>query len=103
MSRPKGRKMLSARRLEKIIGEMGGVKAIDADLRELRKTARLLSSDDPRMIDLHPDQWVGLYQGAVRATGSTLQEVLGSLESQGIPKAKALVRFITRYRRSMFL
>ena len=77
--------------------------AVARDIAEYRETARLLSSSQPRMVELYPMQWVAVYQGAVRAHGESRDEVLREIDSLQIPREKTLVRFIHSERRSLIL
>ena len=68
---------------------------VDRELRSFQRTALILSSDHPRLIDEYPRQWIAAYRGKVRAAGSTLDSVLAQVESQGIPKQHVIVSDLT--------
>ncbi len=89
--------------IENVIKMWGGPKAIEAEFRILKRSARRLSSNDPRLIDEYPNQWVGIYKGEVCAHGDTFKDVLDSLAKQGCPKNQTIIRYISQYRRAMFL
>ncbi len=77
--------------------------AVAEGIAEYRETARLLSSSQPRMVELYPMEWVALYRGAVRAHSPSRDEVLREIDSLQIPREKTLVRFIHSERRSLIL
>lgn len=89
--------------LKDVLDALGGPAAIESEARALRRSTRLLSSNDPRMIDQYPNQWVGIYDGKVQAHGDSFDQVLSELDRLGIPKNKSIIRYLTRYRRAMFL
>lgn len=82
-----------------------GKPAVDVanEMQTFSKTARALSSEHLRLIDQHPQQWVGLYDGEVKVFGKTLKSVMAQLEERGYPKAEVVVRFIDRERRMLIL
>ncbi len=69
---------------------------IDAELKRFSESARLLSAEHPRLIEEHPQQWVGVHNGAVKAAGKTLKSVLSQLKRKGCPNEETIVRFISR-------
>lgn len=76
---------------------------VDREIREFADAARLLSSDHPRLIDEHPLQWVGVYQGRVAATGKTLKSLVTQLDRDGVPKERTIIRFIDKEQRTLIL
>jgi hypothetical protein len=86
-----------------ILEEVGDPRDVDRDLRSFRNTARILSSSHPRLIDRYPKQWVALYRGRVRASGSTFAAVMAEIDNKGLPREHIIVRFIDRNQRTMIL
>jgi hypothetical protein len=72
-------------------------------LRAFRSAAKTLSSNHPRLIDKYPQQWVAVYSGEVKAHAPTIEGVLKELAEKGIPKERAIVRFIDRNQRTLIL
>ena len=72
-------------------------------LREFQRSARLLSGNQPRLIDEYPDQWVALSDNSVVAHGKALETVLQLLDTKGIDRADVIVRFIERTKRTLVL
>ena len=81
----------------------GSAEAIDRELRQFSDAAQALSSNHPRLIDEHPLQWVGIYQGRVAASAQTLNSLIEQLEGGGIPPKNAIVRFIDKNERTLIL
>ena len=81
----------------------GSAKGIDRELRQFADAAGVLSSDHPRLIDQHPLQWVGVYQGKVAASAQTLKSLLTQLQNAGIPPHNTIVRFIDKNERTLIL
>jgi len=78
-------------------------KQIDRELRVFSRAARLLSSDHPRLIEAHPDQWVGLYDGQVSATAKSLPALVTKLKKRGLSPNDAIIRFIDTSGRKLIL
>ena len=81
----------------------GSVEGIDRELRQFADAAGVLSSDHPRLIDEHPLQWVGVYQGKVAASAQTLSSLMRQLQNDGIPPQNTIVRFIDKNERTLIL
>jgi hypothetical protein len=87
-----------------MLKHLGGSAAyIKEELSSFRGSAKLLSSDHPRMIDEHPLQWIGVYEGKVAATGKSLKSLMLQLEKMKIPAKDAVIRFIDKEERVMIL
>lgn len=86
-----------------VLEQLGDPKDVERDLRSFRSTARVLSSSHPRLIDRYPKQWVALYRGRVRASGSTFASVMAQIDKKGLPREHVIVRFIDRNQRTMIL
>ncbi len=89
---------------ERLVREqLGNPADIDRELQSFRKTARVLSSEHPRLIDRYPKQWVAVYGGKVKAHGRTFRSVLQQLDQEGIPRENVIVRYISKEQRTMIL
>jgi hypothetical protein len=78
-------------------------KQVDRELRTFSRAARLLSSDHPRLIDEHPMEWVGIYDGKVRATAKSLRALLSQLKKHGLRPNEAIIRYIDTSGRKLIL
>jgi hypothetical protein len=78
-------------------------KQIDRELRTFSHNARLLSSKHPRLIQKHPKEWVGLYDGKVRATTRSLRALLSKLKQQGLAPSQTVIRYIDTSGRKLIL
>jgi hypothetical protein len=76
---------------------------MDRELRAFSRAARLLSSDHPRLIERHPKQWVGVYDGKVCATGKSLNALMAKLKKSGISPRDAIIRYIDTSGRKLIL
>ena len=81
----------------------GTVEIIDRELRLFAEAAQVLSSDHPRLINEHPLQWVGVFDGRVAASAQTLSSLMAQLEGGGIPPKHTIVRFIDKDERTLIL
>ena len=81
----------------------GSVGSIDRELRQFADAAKVLSSDYPRLIDKHPLQWVGVYQGKVAASAKSIKSLMTKLGKEGIPPERTIIRFIDKEERTLIL
>lgn len=86
-----------------VLDLLGDPREVDRELASFRRTARVLSSDHPRLIDEYPQQWIVAFEGKVRASGDTLASVLKQADVEGLPRDKIIVRHIDRNQRTMIL
>lgn len=78
-------------------------KQIDRELRTFSRAARILSSDHPRLIEEHPKEWVGLYDGKVSATAKTFNALIAKLKKRGLSPNEAIIRYIDTSGRLLIL
>lgn len=88
---------------EVILGQLGNPADIDRELQSFRRSARILSSHHPRLIDRYQKKWVAIYDGKTRAQGRTLQSIWQQLDKKGLPREHTIVRYIDKNQRTMIL
>ena len=88
---------------EVILGQLGNPADIDRELQRFRRSAKALSSNHPRFIDLYHKKWVAVYDGKTKAQGRTLQSVWRQLDKKGLPREHVIVRYIDKNQRTMIL
>jgi hypothetical protein len=76
---------------------------IDRELRSFSRAARVLSSDHPRLVDRHPEQWVGLHNGRVCTTAKSLSALISRLRKRGFSPNDAIIRYIDTSGRKLIL
>lgn len=67
---------------------------IVARLNTFRESARVFSSDQPRLIALYPEQWVAVVDGEVIAHSTSFETLMRQIEASGTPSQHVMVRFI---------
>ena len=72
-------------------------------LHDFQRSASVLSSDQPRLINKYPNQWVAVSDGSVVAHGKNLDKVLSQVDKMGVRRSEIIVRFIERTRRTLIL
>ena len=72
-------------------------------LRRFQRTAHVLSSNQPRLINEYPDQWVAVSESTVVAHGKSLDDVLRKVDRKGVRRSDVIVRFIERTQRTLIL
>ena len=82
---------------------IGDPRKVAEELQAFGKTAKLLSSRYPRMVERYPDQWIALHSGEVRAHGDSLDAVLQQIDAMGLSRDQVIVRFIDKEPRIMIL
>ena len=90
-----------ARLAERELG--ASAKKIDRELRKFSRAARLLSSSRPRLINTHPQEWVGLYDGEVCATDKSFNGLVRKLKRRGLSPKETIIRFIDTSERKLVL
>ncbi len=78
-------------------------KQIDRELRTFSRAARVLSSDHPRLIEKHPKEWVGIYDGKVCATGKSFNALMSKLKKRGLSPGDTIIRYIDTSGRKLIL
>jgi hypothetical protein len=78
-------------------------KQIDRKLRSFSRAARILSSNHPRLIDQHPKEWVGIYDGRVYATSKSFKGLMSILRQEGLPANDVIIRYIDTSGRKLIL
>jgi hypothetical protein len=76
---------------------------MDNELRAFSRAAKVLSSDHPRLIEEHPKEWVGIYDGKVCATDRSLTALMSKLKRDGYPPNEAIIRYIDTSGRKLIL
>ena len=89
--------------IQVILEQIGDPAEVDRGLQRFRKAARVTSSQRSRLIDRYPRQWIAVYDGKVKAHGTTLQSVMERIDKQGLPREHTIVRFIEKDHRTMIL
>ena len=90
--------------LEKsVLEKLGNPSRIDKELHSFRKSAMVLSSQHPRLINRYPKRWVAVYNGKIIAVGRTLGATLRLADRRGIPREHVIVRYIDKNQRTMIL
>jgi len=82
---------------------LGDANQIADELLRFRKSALVLSRSRPRMIEEHPQEWVAVYDGKVRATDKSFKKLLHKIDADHIPRGEVLIRFIDRTQRTLIL
>lgn len=77
----------------KMADALGNPGDVAEDLVRARADAQVFSSDHPRLIEDHPQEWVAVYDGRVVAK-PTLEGLLDALVASDIPREHAVIRFI---------
>ena len=95
--------MITEARKREILSHIGDPREVTRSLRRFRRTALILSSGYPRLIDLYDKQWVVAHGGKVAAAGKTLSAAMARADAKKLPRHESLVRFIERDRRTLIL
>ena len=76
--------------------------AVAESLVDFTKSSQFLSAESS-LVQKYDQKWIGVCAGEVRAAEDNLEALLCSLDSQGIPRSNAVVRFVEREQRPLFL
>jgi len=86
-----------------ILSLIGDPQEVDRELTSFQRTASVLSSEHPRLVDEYPQRWIVAFEGKIRASGSTLTSVLEQADAEGLPRDRIIVRHIDKNQRTMIL
>ena len=86
-----------------VVSLIGDPKKVGRELRSFRRSAKVLSSHHPRLIDEFEKQWVALYKGTVRAQGKSFASLMTQVDKAELPRGRIVVRYIDRNQRTMIL
>jgi hypothetical protein len=90
--------------IEEIIGEMGeDPKQTVADLRAFKKDTELLASRRDALLKSYPKKWIAVYDGEVRASARSLDDLVIKVNTLKLPRNRVVVRYIDRNVRRMIL
>ena len=78
-------------------------KEVIRNLQEFARSAALLSSRQPRLIEEYPSRWIGVYRENVEASAEGLDELIEELKEKGIPLGDTIIRFISEERQTLIL
>ncbi len=87
----------------RVLELLGDPKEVDRDLRAFQADASLLSSEGQQFLARYPKQWIAIYHGAVVAHEITLLVLTEKLTELGVPRGRAVVRYIDNEPRKMIL
>src|SRR5262249_40217770 len=69
---------------------------LDREMRLFSKSARVFSSDVPRLIDKYENKWVAVVCGDVIAAEDTLEDLTDQIRKLDLSPAQTLIRHIDR-------
>ena len=81
----------------------GDPEEVTERLRIFSDSARVFSSDHPRLIDAYPGQWVAVYRGEVRAHSEDFTDLLKQVDELELSRAQVMVRFIDKNQRALII
>ena len=80
----------------------GSAQEIANSLVDFTESSQFLS-EESSLVQKYDQKWIGVCAGEVRAAEDSLETLLSSLDSQGIPRSNTVVRFVEREQRPLFL
>ena len=86
------RHKISEEELRELIGDP---EEVYKGLREFQKSARKLYSQEKKLAELYPDQWIGFVKGRVEANAPTREAVLREIDAKGLDRADTILWFTT--------
>lgn len=87
----------------KALAMLGDPRTVDRELKAFRKDARILSSKQKHLLQQYSKKWIAVYGGKIAAQAATLPSLVKRMEQLGIPRGRAIVRFIDKNPRKMIL
>ena len=91
-------------RTEEFLRAIGDPRQAVEELRQVKRSADVLSSDHPRLIDQYLQRWVAIHNGDVIADAESLDLLLSQVDaSDPASRSHILVRFIDRHQQTLIL
>jgi len=81
----------------------GDPKEIARGLAKFGRSARVLSSAQPRLIERFPSKWVAVHSGRVAMSDANLKRLIARLKKAGIGPGETIIRFVDRKQKSLIL
>lgn len=82
---------------------LGDPKQVVNELRSFRRSARILSSHRPRLIDDYRNKWVAIFGGQVKASAVSFDRLMASIDRKKLPRENLVIRYIDNDERIMIL
>ena len=76
---------------------------VEHGLRQFKIRHRMLDARREELVRRYPDKWVALTSNGTLVAGDTMGEVIEKLESRGLRRNDAAVKFMATTRRRMIL
>lgn len=71
-------------------------------LEDFSKSSKFLSTNS-ELVNEYPQKWIGVFSGEVKAAEDDLGTLLDTLDRQGIPRSRTIVRFMDTTKRTLIL
>jgi len=78
-------------------------KQINRELRKFSRAARLLSTQYPRLIDEHPNEWVAFHDGKVCAADKSFNGLVRKIKRRALSPSETIIRYIDASGRKLIL
>ena len=76
---------------------------IARELQTFSRSTRFLSSNYSRLLEQHPNAWLGIYRGKLYAAAKSFSALMSKLKKQGVPSNQALVQYMDASGRKLIL
>ncbi|HEY3783417.1 MAG TPA: hypothetical protein VGL56_20230 [Fimbriimonadaceae bacterium] len=86
-----------------ILAIIGDPQKIRQEMLDFKRTARTFSSDKVHLLAKYRKQWVAAHDGKIVAHAAALPRLLQILDELGIPRQKAMIRYIDQNARKLIL
>ena len=91
-------------RTEEFLRAIGDPRKAVEELEQVKRSAQVLSSDHPRLLDEYAEKWVALHDGHVIAAADTITDLLARVDDlDPASRNHILVRFIDRHQQTLIL
>ena len=89
--------------LPKRMRKITGPTQIQQELRQFKKRHHLLDVRRAELVRRYPDQWVAFTANGTIVAGHTIDDVVEKLESKGLSRKGAAIKFMATTRKRMIL
>lgn len=82
---------------------VGDPRVVAREMQAFEKDSNAFFSQEKRLLEQYPQQWVAFYDGKVQAHGPTHETVLKEVEKRGLPKGRVIIRFLDQSERPLIV
>lgn len=82
---------------------VGDPRVVAREMEASNNDLKAFFSEEKRLLQQYPQQWVVFYDGKVQAHAPTHEAVLKEVEKRGLPKGRVIIQFLDKSERPLIV